>query len=93
MLVRSVTVREPEWSPDDVAALLASRREQFAPRGSHGILISESTDPALKDAWEVDLPTRDFATALLHASQDTYFKQYPTAKGDSSLLWRVRRKE
>ena len=89
----SVTVREPEWSPDDVAALAASRREEFARRGAHGFKIPEATDPANNGQFEVDIPSTDFAAAALKRAQDKYFGQYPDAKGDPSLVWNVRRRQ
>lgn len=50
-MVRSVTVREPEWTPDEVSVLIASKHLEM--RDSTGHLIVEATDllanPARKD--------------------------------------------
>lgn len=88
-LCRSVTAQESEWSQGDVDALIASRRAAQAPRGQHGRLLSEATDPALSDRWEVPLPKRDFAAAKLHAAQAKRRKDYPSEDA-SALLWTVR---
>lgn len=90
---RSVTVRESEWAPGDVAALIASRRAEFVKRGPHGIPVAEATDPANQALFEVDLPVTDFAMQKLQREQDRYYKQYPDAKGDQSLVWSVRRRD
>lgn len=89
----SVTVREPEWTADDVAALLASRREEFAKRGAHGYTIAEATDPANQGTFEAGLPSTDFAALALSRAQDSYYRKYPDAKGDPSLVWTVRKRQ
>lgn len=87
-VIRTVTVQEPEFSRDDVATLLASRRRDALPRGSHGHLLSEATDP--KNKWHTSLPTTDFAAKELNAAQERYSKTYPDADM-SSLLWGVQK--
>jgi hypothetical protein len=86
----SVTTREPEYSDQDRALLLADWAERQEPRGAHGIKLSESTDPKFQYDWEVDLPTTDFAQEKLHKEQESYKNTYPDADV-SSLLWRVKR--
>lgn len=88
--VLSVAATSPRFTRRDVDLMLASRRAEQAPRGSHGLLLSEATDPAHQYAWKADLPTTDFAAAALKKAQDQYAKSYPDADM-SSLLWRVGR--
>ena len=88
--VLSVSATSPRFTRRDVHLMLASRRAERAPRGSHGHLLVEATDPALQNAWVVDLPTTDFAAAKLKKAQDQYAKSYPDADM-GSVLWRVRR--
>lgn len=64
-LVRSVTVREPEWTERDLAeatALLALEAETCPGCGQP---ISESTHPDAEDGYEVDLPIRCHACTEL----------------------------
>lgn len=82
-------MREPEWNALEREVILESRRVEFAPRGRHGMLMAEATDPSLQTLWEVPLPTTDFVAAKLHREQERYFNSYPAAKEDPSLLWRV----
>lgn len=89
-MVRAVTVSEPLWTPDDIAVALASRHAQNAPRGPHGLLLSEATDPAFHDQWVVPLPKRDFALKKQNEAQALRRKQYPDEDA-SSLLWKVSR--
>lgn len=83
-----VTTREAEYSPSDLALILASRRAEALPRGSHGRLVSESTNPANQYKYRVGLPATDFAAAALSKAQDDYKKKYPDADM-SSLYWAV----
>lgn len=87
-----MTVSEPRFSPGDVEALLASRRAERAPRGPHGHLLSDTTDPELASRWVVPKPSRDYLAQKLHAAQEQYRKQYPTSD-QSSLLWSGRLQE
>lgn len=87
-IVHAVTVREAEFSAWDRAVLLADRAQALAPRGPHGLLLSETTDPANEGRYTVPLPTVDFAAKKLAAEKKKYAKQW----GDESLtgtLWRV----
>lgn len=98
-LVRSVTVREPEWSDGERAALLNFMAEDRAPRGAHGHLLSDAMspdgDPASWGAgyvWHVPDPSVDFAQQALDRAKDAYQKSYPDADL-GSLLWRVEKRE
>lgn len=87
-VVRSVTVQESEFSPSDVDVLIASRRRDALPRGPHGHLLSEATDPESQYKWRAQLPITDFVAKELNAAQENYSKKYPDADM-SSLLWDV----
>lgn len=87
-LSHAVTTREPEFGDADRIALHAARDEQHAPRGRHGILLSDATDPAKQYRWKVPLPTLDFAQAELDKTKARYLKAYPDVDADA-LLWRV----
>ena len=87
----STTVQEPRFTPDEVAILLASRREDMRPRNAQGILLSEATDPANESAFEVPLPLTDFAEKALSTEQKKYRQRW----GDDALdnqVWRVEKK-
>lgn len=86
--VLSVTVSEPRFTPAEKAALLAARRSANAPRGSHGFLLAEASDPKNQFAFQVPPPSRDWAQAKLNEAHEAYRKRYPDADMDS-LLWRV----
>jgi hypothetical protein len=85
-----VTVTEPRFSTADKEALIASRRAENEPRGSHGWTLREATDPNIE--WTVTKPKRDRAAQKLHAAQERYRKQYPH-EDHSAFLWNVRPQE
>lgn len=87
----SVTTTEPRFTPEEKFLLLASRRAESVPRGSHGILLSEATDPANERAFSVPLPVMDFAERALNSAKERYKNDYPTADM-SALHWRVEKK-
>ena len=89
--MRSVTVREPEWTPDVVALHLAQRR-LAADMGSHGIPLSEATDAAFAGKWLInDRPQVDYVKLAMGRQQDSYYKQYPSAKDDRQAhIWYVK---
>lgn len=60
-MVRAITVRESEFSYLDRRWMLDSRQAEQAPRGSHGWLMSEATDPANQGKFFTPPPTTDFA--------------------------------
>lgn len=84
-----MTVREAEWSADDLAAVLAAGRRANVKRSVTGYPLSEATDPANQGKFTVGLPDRDFALEKLQREQENYERQYPSAKGDRSLVWTV----
>lgn len=84
----SVTVTESRFRHADVAILLESRRADAEPRGAHGFLMSEATDPKNRGRFKVGLPTTDFAQAALNIAQKKYAKAWPDAEPDE-LLWSV----
>jgi hypothetical protein len=88
-VVASVTIREAEFSPMDVAALLEARRRQRVKRGPHGYPLTESMDPDNQFAFKADKPRRDWAMAELHRAQKKWFAEHPEDKGDPSLVFPV----
>lgn len=86
-----MSVCEPRFTPSEVAVLLASRRAENAPRGRHGHLLSEATDPESQGQWNVDLPATDFAQKRLNQEQDAYRKRWGEDADMDSLMWRVER--
>lgn len=98
-LVRSVTVREPEFSLTDLASLLENRADALAPRGSHGHLLAESMDPNADAAsWSSEFrykavgPRKDHAQAAMDAARKEYEAKYPDAD-TSALRWAVERED
>lgn len=89
--MRSTTVRESEFTPDEVASLLASRRASLARRGSHGYTLEEAMDPANQFAFKPVAPRRDWALKAVYDAQQKFFAENPTAKGDPSLVWDVQK--
>lgn len=90
--ILSVSVTGSRFTRTEVARLLASRRAENAPRGSHGLPLTEATDPANKDAFTVPLPVTDFAAKALRREQDAYEKRWgKDAMHDT--LWRVQIKD
>jgi hypothetical protein len=87
-----VTVSEPRWTPRDLDVALASRAADRTPRGRHGHLITEATDPNKRLMWEVPLPRRDYAAKALKDAQEARHKIYPD-EDESTLLWRVNFKD
>lgn len=87
--VVSIAVTESRFSREDVALLLASRRLERAPRGRHGHLLSEATDPKNQFAWKASKPIRDFAQAAIDKAQSTYARTHKGADDIDSLLWGV----
>ncbi len=90
--VLSVTVQEPRFTPEDKALLLAARRKDRAPRGSHGLTIEDAADPKNFGRFKVDAPTTDFAAKALHEAQESWRKKHGDQAGMEYLLWRVEKK-
>lgn len=87
-LVRSVTIREPEFNTVDVAALLEVRRRRNVRRGPHGYTITEATDPANQFLWEAK-PRKDHALKAVVDAQRLYNAANPDADDLKSLIWDV----
>ncbi|MEU4399784.1 hypothetical protein [Micromonospora orduensis] len=87
-LVRSVTVREPEWSDQDRAwlAALAAYRAGRCP--SCGGDASVCCSPASDGAFVVPPPTRCHVTTALTIAQ----AQYQESPQPQALLWHVERR-
>lgn len=76
-LVRAVTVRESEFSPQESALLLASREIDAEPKNSLGTPLSESMDPANQFAYvPPKAPTIDYQEQSLGRAQDTHYSQF-----------------
>lgn len=88
----SVSVTESRFTPREVALLLASRREENAPRSSTGIKLTDATDPANKGAFTVPLPTADFAAEALRREQEAYEKRWGK-EAMRDKLWRVQMRD
>ena len=95
VLVRSVTVREAEFTAADLALLRGHLRDSREPRGTHGVLLSEAMsrdgDPANRKAkfrWVAALPRTDFVQKAIDDAVDGYRQSYPDADM-GSLRWSV----
>lgn len=92
-MVRSVTVREPEFDDHERAMLLASKRRVV---GSHGIPMDEATDPANQFAFEGDqAPIVDYADKAREDAKDRYYKMHDSKANPvnrNGHLWGVRRR-
>jgi len=96
LLVRSVTVREIEFTADALAELQAWQVEENEPRGSHGHLLSDAMsrdgDPGNRSRlwdWVVE-PSTDFAQRALDKAADAWVKKYPDADANA-LRWSVKK--
>lgn len=85
--VVSVTVTQPRFTPRERALLLASRRDEKAPRGRHGQLMSEATDPKNQFAYRGRGPVTDWAQKKLDEAEDAYKKSHPNADLGSMHFW------
>jgi hypothetical protein len=90
-LVSSVTIREAEFSPLDVAALLEARRRARVRRGPHGYTIAEATDPDNQFNF-VAKPRQDWAMRALNQAQEAYRAENPKATDLHSLVWDVQKR-
>lgn len=85
-MTQSVTVREAEFSAWDRAVLLADRAEARAPRGHHGILMSEATARENFGRFVVPEPTTDLAAKALREAREAWKEQHGSTE---DLLFRV----
>lgn len=90
--VLSVSVPEPRFTAQEIALLLASRREENLPRGKHGWLLSDATDPANMGQIEVPLPMTDFVAKALSEAQDEWREANGDKAGLEYLLWSSQKK-
>lgn len=88
-LVASVSVPEPEFSAADVAALVASRRAEAAPRDAYGVLLSEATDPELRYSWAPE-PVTDFVVEAVEKAREKVKKDFPDTNM-AGWMWTVKR--
>lgn len=71
-----MAVCESEWSPEDVALLVASRQQEREV-GPHGFLFSEAFDPANQFAFKgQDAPKVDYAEKARLDAQEAFYKQH-----------------
>lgn len=98
-VVRAVTVREPEFSAYDRALFYERWQLDKEPRGSHGMPLSETTDPDNRYAYDVPrnekgvpTPITDYAQEALDKAQAEYRSRFPD-EHMGSKLWRVRKKD
>jgi len=79
-LVRSVTVRESEFTPDEVALRLALGRVKAVPRNRLGVPLSEAMDPANQFKFQpLDKPEMDWSEKVVEDKKDAYYKARPDA--------------
>lgn len=92
--VVSVQITESRFTRDDVALLLASRRDEFEPRGSHGHKLAEAIDPAHEFDWSVEPPIIDFAASAIAKAKSDYkaaMKNADIEYDESTRLWATKR--
>ena len=91
LLVRSVTVREPEWDAVERALVVAAKRRR-SDMGSHGVPMSEATDRDHAGKWLVnEFPRVDYVRLAMNEQRDRYYAQYPDAKKEQSAhIWYVK---
>jgi hypothetical protein len=85
-VTRVIHRREPEFSSEDVALLLAHRALEARPRGPHGELLAESTDPRADPSkpggWHYEAnqkPRIDYAAKAVADAQDAFYEKWPKA--------------
>lgn len=84
-LVRSVTVREPEFTPAEVALLLASKRAA-AELNKYGVPWSEAMDPANQFRFKGQkAPRVDWSEKAVLDEKDAYYKANPSANRNGHM--------
>lgn len=93
-LVKAVTVREPEFTPNDLALLRGHLEESRVVRGRHGQPMAEATDrranPQLPREYGYEaIPVVDFAQQALDQAE----REYRSQNGEipDGLTWVVRK--
>lgn len=61
----SVTVQEPRFTLQEKMLLIQARRRALAPRGPHGWLMSEATDPKNFGRFKPKEPTTDLVAKTI----------------------------
>lgn len=96
-LSRTITVRESEWDDDQVAVLLASRRNEQ--RDSTGHLLIESTDLLANPAntagthyYVADLPHVNWAQRAEQQAREAFKRDNP-GTDTAGYFWPIRRVE
>ena len=89
----TVVCRDPEFTREDVALLLASRRLEQE-MGPHGIPMSEALDPANQFAFEApEKPVIDWAEKTARDASDRYYDGRPKGESRNGHKWgRVKRR-
>lgn len=91
LIRRTVTRREPEFTPRELNKLLASVELEHD-LNPHGIPYAEAIDPANKNAFVADaIPTIDWAEKAIGDARDAYYKEWPGVSTNGHL-WMVRRR-
>lgn len=83
-----MTEREPEWSEEDQAWVLALAEYRSYRCPSCGGDIRECADPEADDRYTVPVPGRCHATTALLIAQ----KKYAEQPQSEALLWRAERR-
>lgn len=89
-LVETVTRKEPEWSKAERDLMVAFTLLE-AETPSHGVPLSEATDPANQFAYRVPDPVVDFAAKALADHEAAFDKKYPD-QNKNGYLWQVERR-
>lgn len=83
----TVVSRDPEFTPLDLARLLASRRKD-GELGPHGIPLSEALDPANQFAFDApEKPSIDWAEKTALDQMDRYYKTRPKGESRNGHRW------
>lgn len=78
-LVRSITVREPEFDAAERAVLLASRRLQHE-TNRFGVPIAEAMDPKNQFKFQgFEAPKVDWSEKAVEDAKDRFYKAWPDA--------------
>lgn len=83
----SVVSRDAEFTREDLARLLASRRKDRE-MGPHGITLSEALDPANQFAFEApEKPQIDWAEKTAQDQAERYYKTRPKGESRNGHRW------
>ncbi|MFT4281171.1 hypothetical protein [Microbacterium sp.] len=86
---RIVTVREPEYSENDMLLILASRREDQRPMSRTGLPLDVATDPRNDGQFE-HIPTTDLALKDSNKVQKDFRDRYGDVVDVDALIWETR---